>query len=48
MPSLFRTVYHLPVQLSITYGFIISGVGLCGSFLAIYLNEASGRGSCLS
>ena len=43
MPSLFRTVYHLPVQTSITYGFIISGVGLCGSFLAIYLIEAIGR-----
>ncbi|HXS42365.1 MAG TPA: MFS transporter [Stellaceae bacterium] len=43
MPTLFRTVYHLPVQLSITYGFIISGVGLCGSFLAIYLIEAIGR-----
>ncbi len=43
MPALFRTVYHLPVELSITYGFIISGVGLCGSFLAIYLIEAIGR-----
>jgi MFS transporter, putative metabolite:H+ symporter len=43
MPSLLRTVYHLPVQLSITYGFIISGIGLCGSFLAIYLIEAIGR-----
>jgi MFS transporter, putative metabolite:H+ symporter len=31
------------VQLSITYGFIISGIGLCGSFLAIYLIEAIGR-----
>jgi MFS transporter, putative metabolite:H+ symporter len=43
VPSLLRTVYHLPVQLSITYGFIISGIGLCGSFLAIYLIEAIGR-----
>ena len=43
MPALFRTVYHLPVQTSITYGFIISGIGLCGSFLAIYLIEAIGR-----
>jgi MFS transporter, putative metabolite:H+ symporter len=43
MPSLLRTVYHLPVQLSITYGFVISGIGLCGSFLAIYLIEAIGR-----
>jgi putative MFS transporter len=48
MPSLLRTVYHLPVQLSITYGFIISGIGLCGSFLAIYLIEAIGRRKMLT
>jgi MFS transporter, putative metabolite:H+ symporter len=43
MPSLFRTAYHLPVQQSLIYGLITSGVGLGGAFLAIYLIEAIGR-----
>jgi putative MFS transporter len=43
MPSLFRTVYHLDVQQSLTYGMINSGVGLCGAFSALYLIEAIGR-----
>jgi putative MFS transporter len=43
MPSLFRTVYHLPVQQSLTYGFINSGVGFAGALAALYLIEAIGR-----
>jgi putative MFS transporter len=43
MPSLFRTVYHLDVQQSLTYGLINSGIGLCGAFTAVYLIEAIGR-----
>jgi putative MFS transporter len=43
MPSLFRTVYKLGVEQSLTYGLIMSGVGLCGTLLAIYLIEAIGR-----
>jgi MFS transporter, putative metabolite:H+ symporter len=43
MPSVFRTVYHLDVQQSLIYGLIMSAVGLCGAFLAIYLIEAIGR-----
>jgi putative MFS transporter len=43
MPSLFRTVYKLGVEQSLTYGLIMSGVGLCGAFSAVYLIEAIGR-----
>ena len=43
MPSLFRTVYHLDVQQSLTYGLINSVIGLCGAFTALYLIEAIGR-----
>jgi MFS transporter, putative metabolite:H+ symporter len=43
MPSLFRTVYHLPVQQSLSYGFINSGVGFAGALVALYLIEAIGR-----
>jgi MFS transporter, putative metabolite:H+ symporter len=43
MPSLFRTVYHLDVQQSLTYGMVNSCIGLCGAFTALYLIEAIGR-----
>jgi putative MFS transporter len=43
MPSLFRTVYKLGVEQSLTYGLIMSGIGLCGAASAIYLIEAIGR-----
>ena len=43
MPSLFRTVYHLDVQQSLTYGLINSAIGLAGAFAALYLIEAIGR-----
>jgi MFS transporter, putative metabolite:H+ symporter len=42
-PSLFRTVYKLPVQQSLLYGFILSGVALCGAFSAIVLIDRIGR-----
>ncbi len=42
-PSLFNIVYHLPIQTSLTYGFVLSGVGLGGALLALYLIEAIGR-----
>jgi MFS transporter, putative metabolite:H+ symporter len=42
-PSLFNIVYHLPVQTSLIYGFVLSGVGLGGALLTIYLIEAIGR-----
>ena len=43
MPSIFRTVYHLDVQQSLTYGLINSAIGLAGAFAALYLIEAIGR-----
>jgi len=43
MPSLFRNVYHLPVQQSLTYGLINSGIGFTGALAALYLIEAIGR-----
>lgn len=43
MPSLFRTVYKLGVEQSLTYGLIMSGIGLCGAFSAVYLIDAIGR-----
>lgn len=43
MPSLFRNVYHLPVQQSLTYGLINSGIGFGGALAALYLIEAIGR-----
>jgi putative MFS transporter len=42
-PSLFNIVYHLPIQVSLLYGFILSGVGLGGALLTLYLIEAIGR-----
>jgi putative MFS transporter len=43
MPSLFRTVYHLDVQQSLTYGFINSGIGLAGAVAALFMIESIGR-----
>lgn len=42
-PSLFNFVFHLPVQTSLAYGLVLSGVGLGGALLTIYLIEAIGR-----
>ena len=42
-PSLFRTVYHLDVQTSLLYGFILSGIGLIGALTAIILIDWLGR-----
>ncbi len=42
-PSLFRTVYKLPLQQSLTYGFVLNGVALVGAFAAVFLLDALGR-----
>ncbi|HEX3970108.1 MAG TPA: MFS transporter [Stellaceae bacterium] len=42
-PSLFNFVFHLSVQQSLAYGLILSGIGLGGALLTIYLIEAIGR-----
>lgn len=42
-PSLFRTVFKLPIQESITYGFILSGVGLIGAMGSVFLIDRTGR-----
>jgi len=42
-PSLFRTVYKLPLQQSLTYGFVLQGVALIGALSALYLIEKIGR-----
>jgi len=42
-PSLYRTVYHLPVETSLAYGLITAVVGLGAAGLTIYLIEAIGR-----
>ncbi len=48
MPSLWRTVYHLSLQEALNYGAIASTVGICGSFLNIWLIEAMGRKTLFS
>jgi len=42
-PTLFNFVYHVSVETSLTYGLILSGIGLGGALLTIYLIEALGR-----
>lgn len=42
-PTLFNFVFHLPVQTALTYNFVLSGVGLAGALLTVYLIEAIGR-----
>jgi MFS transporter, putative metabolite:H+ symporter len=42
-PSLYRTVYHLPVETALKYGLATSAVGLCASALTIWMIEAVGR-----
>jgi MFS transporter, putative metabolite:H+ symporter len=43
MPSLFRTVYHLPVYQSLIYSFRITLCGFAGALLALCLIETIGR-----
>ena len=43
VPSIFRSVYHVNVTTALTYGFIISGVGLIGAFLTMWLIDVIGR-----
>ena len=42
-PSLFRTVYKLPLQQSLTYGFVLTGVGLIGAIFCALLIDPMGR-----
>jgi putative MFS transporter len=42
-PSLFRTVYKLPLQQSLSYGFILSGVALIGAIACVFLIDPMGR-----
>jgi putative MFS transporter len=42
-PSLFRTVFKLPVQESLTYGFILNAVALVGATACIFLIDRIGR-----
>jgi putative MFS transporter len=42
-PSLFRTVYKLPVQESLNYGFILNGVGVLGALLTVFIIDITGR-----
>lgn len=42
-PSLLVSVFKVNVQQALTYNFILTGVGLCGALLTIYLIEAIGR-----
>jgi MFS transporter, putative metabolite:H+ symporter len=43
LPSIMRTVYHLPVHDSNTYGFILNIVGLAVLFLAVFTIDRIGR-----
>ena len=43
MPSLFRTVYHVSVEQSLMSGLTMSGIGLCGTVVAMYLIDTIGR-----
>ena len=42
-PSLFRTVYKLPVQQSLNYGLILNLVGVLGAFLCVFMIDILGR-----
>ena len=42
-PSLFRTVYKLPLQQSLIYGFVLTGTGLVGAILCTFLIDPMGR-----
>ena len=42
-PSLYRSVFHLPVETALQYGLFTSAMGLCASALTIWLIEAWGR-----
>jgi len=42
-PSLFRTVYKLPLQQSLVYGLALTGTGLVGAILCMFLIDPVGR-----
>jgi len=43
MPSIMRTIYHLPVSQSNLYGFILNIVGLCVLLTAVFTIDRIGR-----
>jgi putative MFS transporter len=43
LPTLWRTVYHLPVQQALNYGLITTAAGLVGSICAVLFIDAVGR-----
>ena len=43
MPSIMRTIYHLPVQQSNAYGFVLNVVGLLVLLLAVFTIDKIGR-----
>jgi putative MFS transporter len=43
LPTLWRTVYHLPVQQALNYGLITTCAGLVGSLCAVLFIDALGR-----
>jgi putative MFS transporter len=43
LPTLYRTVFHLPLQDSLNYGLITQLVGVCGSFACAMLVDKVGR-----
>jgi putative MFS transporter len=43
LPTLWRTVYHLPVQQALNYGLITTAAGLVGSICAVLFIDVLGR-----
>jgi len=43
MPTLFRTVYHLPLQQTLNYGFVNTGMGTLGVLFGVALLDFIGR-----
>jgi MFS transporter, putative metabolite:H+ symporter len=43
MPSIMRTIYHLPVSQSNLYGFVLNIVGLCVLLTAVFTIDRIGR-----
>jgi MFS transporter, putative metabolite:H+ symporter len=43
LPSIYRTVYGLPLQTSLNYGFIQTGSTLAGTLLCVFIIDLTGR-----
>ena len=46
LPTIYRTVYHLPIEVNLRYSFISYLVGLFGSLSGVFLIDRFGRRSC--